>query len=256
MTFNKDQMSRYARHFVLSEIGARGQKALLNARVLIVGAGGLGSPLIQYLAAAGVGTLGIVDDGRVELSNLQRQVIYSVETIDHLKTTSAAAFTHALNADVQIMQHTARFTHENAAQLITDYDIIADCTDNFETRFIIHDATYHAQRTLVQAAAIRMVGQLAVYKPHTDQKLPCYRCFFPEPPEQDTFAPTCATAGVLGAIPGVMGAWQGIEVIKEILNIGDSLAGRLVLFDALKGSSRTISVPRDPACRLCHTRTL
>lgn len=255
MAFTAEQMDRYGRHLVLPELGGAGQKKLLGARVLVVGAGGLGSPLIQYLAAAGVGTIGIVDDDAVELSNLQRQVIHSMDTIGVPKTESAARFVGALNSDVTVIQHQVRMTEENAAALIADYDLVADCTDNFGIRFTVHDACYAAQKTLVQAAAIQLSGQLSVYKPHMSADLPCYRCLLPEPP-MGGFVPTCATGGVLGAVTGVLGAWQGIEVVKEILGIGDSLAGRLMVFDALHGSVRIVRVPRDPDCAHCHNRAV
>lgn len=252
MAFSADQMERYGRHFVLPEIGGAGQKKLLEARVLVVGAGGLGSPLIQYLAAAGVGTIGIVDDDQVEVSNLQRQIVHSTQTVGQPKTQSAAAFVAQLNPDVTIEQHTLRVTEDNVSGLIQAYDLVADCTDNFGIRFTLHDACFKAHKTLVQAAAIGLSGQLSVYKPHEHADFPCYRCLLPEPP-MGGFVPTCATGGILGAVTGVLGAWQGIEVIKEILNLGQSLAGRLMIFDAVSATTRTVRVPRDPLCHLCGT---
>ena len=251
MAFTADQMERYGRHFVLSEIGAAGQKKLLKSRVLVVGSGGLGAPLIQYLAAAGIGTIGIVDHDVVELSNLQRQIVHSTHTLGHQKTASSAQFVERLNPDVNVIQHSVKMTEDNVDSLITPYDIIADCTDNFGIRFIIHDACFKAHKTLVQAAAIQMSGQLSVYKPHEAENLPCYRCLLPKPP-MGGFVPTCATGGILGAVTGVMGAWQSIEIIKEILGLGESLAGRLVIFDALTGVVRNVRLPRDPECPMCR----
>jgi len=246
-----DQLERYARHIVLREVGGAGQAKLLAARVLVVGAGGLGSPLILYLAAAGVGTLGIVDFDRVSLSNLQRQIAHRTQDVGRLKTESAADSAHAINPDVRIVPHPERLTSANAAALIRAYDIVADGSDNFTTRFLINDACFFARKTLVSSAVTEFDGQLATYRAWDRQRrFPCYRCLFPEapPPEATT---NCSETGVLGAVAGVMGTLQAIEVLKEILAIGDSMAGRLLIYDALAGLFRTVKVPPDPACLLC-----
>ena len=246
-----EQLERYARHIVLREVGGAGQAKLLAARVLIIGAGGLGSPLILYLAAAGVGTMGIVDFDRVSLSNLQRQIAHRTADVGRLKTESAGDTAHAINPDVRIVPHATRLSAQNAAVLIGDYDIVADGSDNFATRFLVNDACYFGKKTLVSAAVTEFDGQLATYKPwNKSAAYPCYRCLFPEPPPADT-APNCSETGVLGAVAGVMGTLQALEVMKEILGIGQSMAGRLLVYDALASQVRTLKVPPDPACRLC-----
>jgi adenylyltransferase/sulfurtransferase len=248
MDFRDEQIHRYARHILLPEIGGVGQQKLLEAKVLLVGAGGLGSPLALYLAAAGVGTLGLVDDDRVELSNLQRQVAHTTARIGQPKVTSAAAAISALNPDVRVVCHQDRLTAANALDLINDYDLVADGTDSFESRFLINDACFFAAKTLVSAAILRFDGQLATYKPHAGG--PCYRCIFREPPPEGQI-PTCAQAGVLGAVAGTMGTLQATEVVKELLGVGQSMAGRLLIYDALETSFRTIKAKRDPGCPLC-----
>jgi adenylyltransferase/sulfurtransferase len=217
--------------------------------VLVVGAGGLGSPLLLYLAAAGVGTISIVDDDRVDLSNLQRQIIHDTGTLDQPKTASAAARLAALNPDCRIIPHQTRLTHANAAAIIADYDIVADGSDTIATRYLVNDACYLAGKTLVSAAALRFDGQLATFRRNTENTLPCYRCLFPAAPEHA--APSCVSAGVLGALTGTMGALQATEVVKEILGIGESMAGFLLLYDGLNVTFRKIRSPRDPACALC-----
>jgi molybdopterin/thiamine biosynthesis adenylyltransferase len=246
---NDEQLERYARHIVLREVGGAGQAKLLNARVLVIGAGGLGSPLILYLAAAGVGTIGVVDFDRVSLSNLQRQIAHSTENVGRLKTDSARETVRAINPDVRLIAHPERLTAANAASLIADYDIVADGSDNFSTRFLVNDACYFSKRTLVSAAVTEFDGQLATYKSYLGD-FPCYRCLFPEPPPPEA-APNCSETGVLGAVAGVMGTLQAVEVLKEILSLGDSMAGRLLIYDALSAQFRTVKVPKDPACRLC-----
>ena len=248
MDFSESQIQRYARHIVLKEIGGIGQAKLLNAKVLVVGAGGLGSPLLLYLAAAGIGTIGIIDDDRVDLSNLQRQIIHDTGAMGQAKVNSAAARLTALNSDCRITTHDVRLTADNAAALISGYDIVADGSDNIATRYLVNDACYLEHKTLVSAAALGFDGQLAVFK--RAPNLPCYRCLFPTPPPANA-APSCANAGVLGALAGTMGSMQATEVVKEILGIGDGMAGFLLLYDALSVTFRKIRVRRDPACALC-----
>lgn len=248
MPLTDDQLERYARHIILREVGGAGQQALLRARVLVIGAGGLGSPLLMYLAAAGVGTLGVVDDDRVDLSNLQRQILHATARVGMAKTDSAAAALHDLNPDVTVIRHALRLTPESARTLIADYDIVADGCDNFPTRFAVNDACVALKKPLVSAALSQFEGQLATFKPHAGPDLPCYRCFVPEAPAG---VANCAEAGILGAVAGVMGTWQAVEVLKEILGLGQSLAGRLLLYDALAARTRTITLRRDPACPTC-----
>lgn len=248
MDLTDDQVERYARHIHLKEVGAEGQKTLLSAKVLVVGAGGLGSPLIQYLAAAGVGTIGIIDDDTVDLSNLQRQVLHTTHHIGKSKVDSAIDGVRAINPDVTVVPHKERLTATNARALIRDYDLVADGSDNFETRFLVNDACFFERKTLVSAAVLRFDGQLSTYKPHDDT--PCYRCLYPEaPPPEDVW--TCEQAGILGAVAGVMGSLQATEVLKEILGIGDGMAGRLLIYDALDLSTRIVKVRPDPGCALC-----
>ena len=246
MDFTEDQIHRYARHILLPEVGGTGQARLLESKALVIGAGGLGSPLIMYLAAAGVGTIGVIDDDRVDLSNLQRQVVHSTERIGMAKAESARLAAAAINPDVRVIAHSERLTADNALDLIAGYDIVADGSDNFATRFLVNDACRLAGKTLVSAAVLRFDGQLATFK----SPGPCYRCLYPsEPPEGEV--PTCAQAGVLGAMAGVMGTLQATEVLKELLGIGDSLSGSLLIVDALSTSFRKIRLKPDPACALC-----
>jgi molybdopterin-synthase adenylyltransferase len=249
MALSDEELERYARHIVLREVGGVGQAKLRAARVLVIGAGGLGSPLILYLAAAGVGTIGIVDFDRVSLSNLQRQIAHRSNDVGRLKTESAKDAARAINPGVAIEPHPVRLAAQNAPYLFARYDIVADGSDNFATRFLINDACYFAGKTLVSAAVTEFDGQLATFKAH-EPGYPCYRCLFPEPPPPGT-APSCSETGVLGAAAGVMGTLQALEVIKEILGIGESLAGRLLIYEALEARFRTVRVKPDPACRLC-----
>ena len=223
MDFTEDQIQRYARHILLQEVGGIGQEKLLKAKVLVIGAGGLGSPLILYLAAAGVGTIGVVDDDKVDLSNLQRQIAHTTDRIGVSKTRSAKEAVAAINPDVTLVEHTMRLTVDNATTLIGGYDIVADGSDNFPTRFLVNDACFFAKKTLVSAAVLRFDGQLSTFKPHAGG--PCYRCIYPEAPPAGQI-PSCDEAGVLGAVAGVLGTLQATEVLKEILGIGDSMAGR------------------------------
>jgi adenylyltransferase/sulfurtransferase len=254
MTLTDDELERYARHIVLREVGGPGQAKLKSARVLVVGAGGLGSPVILYLAAAGVGTIGIADADTVSLSNLQRQIAHRTADAGRLKAQSAADSAHAINPGVAIEPHALRVTPQNVMDLIGRYDIVADGSDNFETRFLLNDACFAARKTLVSAAVTEFDGQLATYKAHDRSgEYPCYRCLFPEPPPAGT-VPSCTEAGVLGAAAGVMGTLQALEVIKEILGLGESLAGQLLIYDALATRFRKVRMKSDPACRLCGPR--
>ena len=247
---NDSQIERYARHIILEEVGGAGQARLLGARVLVIGAGGLGSPAILYLAAAGVGTIGVVDDDTVSLSNLQRQILHATERVGAPKTASARIAVSAVNPDVKLVEHRARFTAANALDLVSAYDVVADGSDNFETRFLASDACHLAGRTLVSAALLRFDGQLATFKSHLGPPHPCYRCLYHDVPPPD-LVPSCAQAGVLGALGGTLGAMQATEVVKEILGIGASLSGSLLIYDALDTTFRKVKLKRDPACRLC-----
>lgn len=244
------QNIRYSRHLKLPEIGPEGQKKLLASRVLVIGAGGLGSPLLLYLAAGGVGTLGIVDSDRVELSNLQRQIIHETADIGHPKTESARESLLDLNPDVSVLCHQERLDESNINRLIAEYDIIADGSDNFETRFLVNDHCHALRKTLVTAAIQSFSGQLATFKSYRGTPHPCYRCLYHDIPPPGTI-PTCAENGVLSSVAGIMGAWQATEIIKELLNIGESLSGYLLVLDALAASVRKIKLPRDPACICC-----
>lgn len=251
MDFTDEQIHRYARHILLQEVGGVGQEKLLNAKVLVVGAGGLGSPVILYLAAAGVGTIGVIDDDAVDLSNLQRQIAHTTDRIGAPKTASARDAVAAINPDVKIIEHQTRLTTKNAIEFIGGYDVVADGSDNFPTRFLVNDACFFARKTLVSAAVLRFDGQLSTYKPHAGG--PCYRCLYSEPPPEGQI-PTCQEAGVLGAVAGVMGTLQATEVLKEILNIGEGMAGRLLIYDALSAAMRTVKINPDPACALCSDK--
>ncbi len=246
--FSEDEISRYSRHILLDEVGGEGQAKLRAARVLVVGAGGLGSPLALYLAAAGVGVLGLADHDKVELSNLQRQVAHTTAGIGSGKASSAALAASAINPLVRLAVHDFLVDAANVAGLIHDYDIVCDGTDNFPARFLLADACWTAGKTLVSAAVLRFEGQLATFRPGPG--LPCYRCLYPEspPPELQT---SCGDAGVLGTVTGVMGTLQANEVLKEIMGIGDGMAGRLTIWDALAGTFRAIRVRPDPACGFC-----
>jgi adenylyltransferase/sulfurtransferase len=248
MDFTEDQIHRYARHILLQEVGGVGQEKLLNAKVLVVGAGGLGSPVILYLAAAGIGTIGVVDNDKVDLSNLQRQIAHTTARIGTSKVASAAEGANAINADIKIVQHPVRLGAANINDLIAPYDLVIDGSDNFATRFLVNDACYFAKKTLVSAAVLRFDGQLATFKAH--ESGPCYRCLYPEAPP-DGLVPSCSEAGILGAVAGVMGTLQATEVLKEILGIGQSMSGRLLIYDALATAFRTVKVHPDPECALC-----
>ncbi len=246
MDFTEDQIRRYARHIILPEVGGVGQSRLLDSRVLVVGAGGLGSPVILYLAAAGVGTIAVVDDDAVELSNLQRQVIHATSRIGLAKVDSAARAVAEINPDIRLVPIRARLDSDNIAGILADYPVVADGSDNFATRFLVNDACRLAGKTLVSAAILRFDGQLATFRPGG----PCYRCIYREAPPEGQI-PSCSQAGILGAVAGTMGSLQATEVLKELLGIGESLAGRLLIYDALSVTFRTVRVPRDPGCPVC-----
>jgi adenylyltransferase/sulfurtransferase len=250
MEFSDQQIQRYARHIILPEVGGEGQAKLLQSRVLVVGAGGLGSPLLLYLAAAGTGTLGVVDDDFVDLSNLQRQVIHGTGRIGAAKVESARETLREINPEVSLITHQTRLNAENALELIADYDLVADGSDNFATRFVVNDACYLAKTPLVSAALLRFEGQISTFKAYLGGTEPCYRCIFPEAPPPGLI-PTCAEGGVLGAVAGAMGSIQAAEVIKELLGIGESLSGSLLIYDALDTVFRKIKVKPDPGCPLC-----
>ena len=252
MDFTDEQIERYARHIVLKEVGGAGQQRLLRSKVLVVGAGGLGCPVVMYLAAAGVGTIGVVDHDVVSLSNLQRQIAHATARIGTAKTASAAATVAALNPDVRVVEHQTRLTADNALDLIPAYDLVADGSDNFATRYLVNDACFLARKTLVTAAIAQFDGQLATFKAYQDGEHPCYRCLFREAPPGD-FDESCARDGILGALAGVMGSLQVVEVLKELLGIGASLSGSLTIYDGLDGRFHRMSVRRDPACALCGT---
>jgi len=249
MALSDEELERYARHIVLREVGGAGQARLREAKVLVVGAGGLGSPVILYLAAAGVGTIGVADFDTVSLSNLQRQIAHGTADIGRAKTESAADSARAINPGVRVTAHRTRLTPENAAGLIGAYDIVADGSDNFDTRFLVNDTCYREKKTLVSAAVTEFDGQLATFKAHAGE-YPCYRCIFPEPPPPGT-APSCSETGVLGAAAGVMGTLQALEIIKEITGAGETLAGHLLIYEALAARFRKVRVRPDPGCPLC-----
>ena len=246
-TLTAEQRERYSRHLLLPEVGPDGQQKLLDAKVLLLGAGGLGSPAALYLAAAGVGTLGIVDNDEVDLSNLQRQVIHSSERIGVSKVDSAEQTINALNPDVKVQKYPVRLGPENIVEIIEGYDIVVDGLDNFPTRYLLNDASVRLGIPVVSAAILGFEGQLSVFKPYDG---PCYRCLFPVPPPAE-LAPSCGANGVLGVLPGTMGLLQATEVIKLILGEGDPLIGRLLMYDALAATTTEVKVRRDPDCPIC-----
>lgn len=250
MDLTAEEIERYKRHLVLHEVGGQGQQKLKSARVLVIGAGGLGSPLLLYLAAAGVGTIGIIDDDHVSLDNLQRQVIHDTDQVGALKTQSAAEAIARINPHVKVQLHSERLTAKNAIQIISQYDIVADGSDNFATRYLVNDACYLAKRPLVFAALGPFDGQLTTFrgfdKGADGKPLPTYRCIFPEAPPPGTVA-NCSEVGILGAVAGVMGTLQATEVLKEIVGVGESLAGRLMIYDARACRFETLSIAWDPS---------
>jgi len=250
MEFTDSQFERYARHLILDEVGEEGQAKLLQAKVLVVGAGGLGAPMLLYLAAAGVGTIGVIDDDTVDLSNLQRQVIHMTDQVGRPKVESAVELLARLNPEVKVIPYQQRITADNAADIINGFDLVADGSDNFTTRFLLNDACYLAGKTLVSAALLRFDAQISVFKAHLGPPHPCYRCLFPERPPDDLI-PRCEQAGILGAIAGMVGSLQATEVLKEIIGVGESLSGHLLVYDGLDTTFRKIKTRRDPACALC-----
>ena len=244
------QIRRYARHIVLAEIGGVGQARLIAARVLVIGAGGLGAPLLQYLAAAGIGTLGVIDHDRVDLSNLQRQVIHRTAAIGISKVLSARHALAEINPEVEVIVHDERLVAENAERIVAGYDIVADGSDNFATRYLLNDICYRLKKILVSAAILRFDGQISTYKAWRGAGHPCLRCIFPAAPSEDA-VPSCAQAGVLGALAGTLGALQATEVVKEILGIGRSLSGRLLMYDALAASFDEMAIAKRPDCPTC-----
>ncbi len=248
--FTEEQIKRYARHIILPEVGGKGQEKLLNSKVLVVGAGGLGSPALFYLTAAGVGTVGVVDFDVVDLSNLQRQILHTTERVGTPKVESAKKTLEALNPDVKIVTYNTMLNKDNVMEIIADYDVVLDGTDNFPTRFLINDACYFAGKPLVSAAMLRFEGQCTVFDFRDKENSPCYRCLFPEPPPPGT-VPSCQEAGILGSIGGIMGCIQATEAIKLLLGIGETLVGKLLIMDALSMDFRKVKLRKDPNCPLC-----
>jgi molybdopterin/thiamine biosynthesis adenylyltransferase/rhodanese-related sulfurtransferase len=246
-TFTPEQRQRYSRHFLLPEVGVEGQQKLLDAKVLLLGAGGLGSPTALYLAAAGVGTIGLVDDDVVDVSNLQRQVIHTTASVGTPKVDSAERAINDLNPDVVVRKHQVRLDASNIVDIIKDYDIVVDGVDNFPTRYLLNDATVRLKIPVVSAAILGFEGQLSVFAPYEG---PCYRCLFRQPPPAE-LAPSCGANGVLGVLPGTMGLLQSTEVVKLIIGEGDPLIGRLLIYDALGATTTELKVRRDPECPIC-----
>jgi Dinucleotide-utilizing enzymes involved in molybdopterin and thiamine biosynthesis family 2 len=242
------QLDRYSRHIILDDVGPEGQKDLLDAEVLILGAGGLGAPIIQYLAAAGVGTLGIADDDEVELSNLQRQIIHGDDDVGRKKVDSAAEFVADLNPDVDVERHDLRVTPDNIEELIDDYDFVVDGTDNFETRYLVNDACTLAEIPFSHGSIFRFEGQVTTFAGDDDS--PCYRCLFPEAPPAG-MVPNCATAGVLGVLPGTVGCLQATETIKYLMSKGETLDGSMLFFDALDMDFDKVEIPKQDDCPVC-----
>ena len=245
--FTDEQIERYSRHIILPEVGGSGQQKMLEARVLLLGAGGLGSPAAYYLAAAGIGNLGIVDFDQVDLSNLQRQIIHSTERIGMLKTESAKKTIQALNPDVNVTLYNEKMDSSNIMSLIKDYDYVVDGSDNFPTRYLVNDACVMKNKTLIHGSIYRFEGQVTVFKPGDG---PCYRCLYPEPPPPG-MVPNCQEGGVLGVLAGVIGNLQVVEVLKLILGIGKPLIGKLVIYDALNTEFRNLRLRRDVNCPMC-----
>jgi adenylyltransferase/sulfurtransferase len=246
LSLDSTQLDRYSRHIIMEEIGPEGQAQLLDGSVLVVGAGGLGSPVIQYLAAAGIGRLGIIDDDVVERSNLQRQIVHADADVERPKVASAADYVRRLNPDVTVETHDERLTPENAGDLVESYDIVVDASDNFRTRYLLNDITQLQKRPLVHGAIYRFEGQATTLLPDG----PCYRCLFPEAPEPDEVA-DCATTGVLGVLPGTVGCIQATEAAKLLLESGEPLAGRLLFYNAMEMSFETVPYAAAPDCPVC-----
>ena len=248
MEFTDAQINRYSRQIILSEVGGKGQKKLQEAKVLVIGAGGLGSPAALYLAAAGIGTIGLADGDVVDLSNLQRQILHTTDRIGVPKVESGRQLLSALNPDITLNLYPEHVSAENLPRLLEDYDLILDGSDNFSTRFLVNDACFFAKKTLISGSIFRFEGQLATIKPH--EGFPCYRCLYPEPPPAG-LVPNCQEAGVLGVLAGTIGVLQANEAIKEILGLGETLAKHLLLYDALDMTFRKVGRPKAPDCPLC-----
>lgn len=249
----EEQIKRYARHIILPEVGGKGQEKLLSSKVLVIGAGGLGSPAIFYLAAAGVGTIGIVDFDVVDFSNLQRQILHTTDRVGIPKVESAKRTVEALNPDVKVITYNTMINKNNIMEIIKDYDVVLDGTDNFPTRFLINDACYFMGKPLVSAAMLRFEGQITVFDFRDRENSPCYRCLYPEPPPPG-FVPSCQEAGILGSIGGIMGCIQATEAIKLLLGIGEPLVGKLLIMDALSMDFRKVKLRKDPSCPLCSEK--
>ncbi len=245
--FTEDQIRRYARHIILPEVGGEGQKRVNEGSVLVVGAGGLGAPAIYYLAAAGVGKIGIIDMDTVDISNLQRQIIHNLDDIGVEKTRSAREKVELLNPDVQVVEYNERLTSENIVEIIADYDVILDGCDNFPTRYLINDAAVFQNKVVVHGSILRFEGQATTIVPH---KGPCYRCLYASPPPKGMVS-SCQEAGVLGVLPGIIGVIQATEAIKHILGAGRLLSGRLILYNALDMTFKEVAIPKDPECPVC-----
>jgi adenylyltransferase/sulfurtransferase len=248
IALSREELARYSRHLILPEVNVDGQRRIKAARVLCIGAGGLGSPAALYLAAAGIGTLGLVDADRVDASNLQRQILYGTTDVGKPKLEQARSRLRELNPGVEIVRHDARLTSANAAEIVAPYDLVIDGSDNFPTRYLSNDVCVFARKPNIYGSVFRFEGQASVFAPHLGG--PCYRCLFPEPPPPGA-APSCAEAGVLGVLPGIIGLIQATEALKLILGAGETLAGRLLHFDALKMKFREFNLRRDPACPVC-----
>ena len=245
--FTDDQIKRYSRHIILSEVGGTGQTKLLNSKVLLLGAGGLGSPAAFYLAAAGVGTIGLVDDDEVDLSNLQRQILHSTADVGRPKVDSATDTLKGINPDVDVVAYQTRLTSENVMEIIADYDVIIDGCDNLPTRYLLNDASVFAGKPVVHGSIFQFEGQVTVFDPVNG---PCYRCLYPEPPPPE-MVPSCQEAGVIGVLPGIIGSLQAVEVIKVILGIGEPLVGKLLLYNALNQDFRKLTLRKDDSCPVC-----
>ena len=248
MQLTNDEIKRYSRHLILPEVGMAGQKKICSTSVLCIGAGGLGSPIAMYLAAAGIGKLGIVDFDAVDFSNLQRQIIHSTEDVGRLKSESARETIKGINPNVDVVLHNIRLTSENALEIIGQYDIVVDGTDNFPTRYLTNDACVLLKKPNAYGSIFRFEGQASVFAPHLGG--PCYRCLYPEPPPPG-MVPSCAEGGVLGVLPGIIGCIQAAEILKLALGKGSSLIGRLLLFNALDMKFRELKLRRDPKCPTC-----
>jgi len=251
LSLDATQLDRYSRHIIMEEVGPEGQSRLLESSALVVGAGGLGAPVIQYLAAAGVGTLGVIDDDVVERSNLQRQVIHGDADVGEPKVASAARFVDRLNPDIDVETRQTRLDEENASELVSAYDVVVDCTDTFPTRYLINDTAQIAGVPVAHGAIYKFEGQATTLQPGG----PCYRCLFPEPPEPGT-VPDCAATGVLGVLPGTLGCIQATEAVKVLLDVGEPLAGRLLFYDAMDMTVETVPYRQNPDCPACGDESI